>query len=537
MKFQEINRLFCIIRTFLFYGIENIFTKKHHYIFIIILKYVFFCHFSRRTLSFKIKLALEKLGPVWIKFGQMLSTRLDLFPNYIIKQLSDLQDKVTPVNKDTIINQIEKSLKSSIKKYFYKFNFIPLASASISQVHTAFLKENNKEVVIKVLRPNISILIKKDIKLMYFISNILNFFFIKFRRFRFLEVIANYEKDLNNEINLLNEVKNTKKLRNNFLKSKILYFPKIYEKYCSNSIIVMEKIYGIPISNISELKKHNIDMHLLAQRGVQIFFTQVFRDSFFHADMHPGNIFINYKDPKDPQYIGIDCGIVGVLNKEDKYYLAANFIAFFNRDYRKIAELHIDSGWVSPDTNISDLELAIFNVCEPIFQKPLSDISFGDILIKLFRTAKKFNMEIQPQLILLQKTLFYIEGIGRQLYPKLDLWKTAKPFLEKWIKKQNNIFYLINIFNKNIPSILHNLPQIPDILIQNIRFLKNFKYYIYQLSNNIKYNKQKKNVYINVLILFISISSSYLLYNNKNYFFAFISIINIFILMFNVIKK
>lgn len=249
----------------------------------------------------------------------------------------------------------------------------------------------------------------------------------------------------------------------------MLYVPEVYPDYCSESMMVMERIYGIPVSDVEALEAQGTNMQLLAERGVQVFFTQVFRDSFFHADMHPGNIFVSYEHPEDPQYIGIDCGIVGSLNKEDKRYLAENFIAFFNRDYRKVAELHVDSGWVPPDTNVEEFEFAIRTVCEPIFEKPLAEISFGHVLLNLFNTARRFNMEVQPQLVLLQKTLLYVEGVGRQLYPQLDLWKTAKPFLESWIKDQVGIPALVRAFKDKAPFWIERMPEIPELVYQSLQ--------------------------------------------------------------------
>lgn len=284
-------------------------------------------------------------------------------------------------------------------------------------------------MVIKVIRPDILPVIQADLKLIYRLARWVPRLLPDGRRLRPTEVVREYEKTLIDELNLLRESANAIQLRRNFENSPMLYIPEVYSDYCSQNMMVMERIYGIPVSDVAALEKNGTNMKLLAERGVKVFFTQVFRDSFFHADMHPGNIFVSHEHPENPQYIGIDCGIVGSLNKEDKRYLAENFIAFFNRDYRKVAELHVDSGWVPPDTNVEDFEFAIRTVCEPIFEKPLAEISFGHVLLNLFNTARRFNMEVQPQLVLLQKTLLYVEGVGRQLYPQLDLWKTAKRFL------------------------------------------------------------------------------------------------------------
>lgn len=520
MKLKEIYRFFYIIKIFLMYGIDELIYKRHlKFLFFLFRSIIFWIPKKNKIndIGYRIKITLETLGPVWIKFGQMLSTRLDFIPGNITRYLMLLQDQVEPFNSLEAIQIIETSLGSSIDKYFFNFNNNPLASASISQVHAAYLKTNNEPIIIKVLRPKIKNLIKKDIKLMYFLSHFLNFFFKKFRRFRFLEIVSVYEKILLNEINFLNEIKNTIQLKKNFKDSNILYIPKVYSNYSSKSILVVERIYGIPISNISALKEHGIDMKVLAERGVQIFFTQVFRDSFFHADMHPGNIFVSYISPNNPKYIGIDCGIIGSLNKDDKRYLAENFIAFFNRNYKKIAQLHIDSGWVSPETDILELEKAIYSVFEPIFKKPLQDISFGSVLLKLFNTAKRFNMQVQPQLILLQKTLFYVEGIGRQLYPNLDLWETAKPFLENWIKNEINIFSIINNTKKKLPYVISHIPDFLDSISNNMRFLKKIKYSIDNLSNkyNLHNKKQKKVYYIFIILIIFNIITIFL-YQESN---------------------
>lgn len=409
-------------------------------------------------------------GRRWIKFGQMLSTRRDLFPPHIADQLALLQDRVAPFEGKLAQQQIEKAMGGlPVETWFDDFSVEPLASASIAQVHTARLKENGKEVVIKVIRPDILPIIKADMKLIYRLARWVPRLLPDGRRLRPQEVVREYEKTLLDELNLLRESANAIQLRRNFEDSPMLYVPEVYPDYCSESMMVMERIYGIPVSDVEALEAQGTNMQLLAERGVQVFFTQVFRDSFFHADMHPGNIFVSYEHPEDPQYIGIDCGIVGSLNKEDKRYLAENFIAFFNRDYRKVAELHVDSGWVPPDTNVEEFEFAIRTVCEPIFEKPLAEISFGHVLLNLFNTARRFNMEVQPQLVLLQKTLLYVEGVGRQLYPQLDLWKTAKPFLESWIKDQVGIPALVRAFKDKAPFWIERMPEIPELVYQSLQ--------------------------------------------------------------------
>lgn len=421
----------------------------------------------------RITLALQALGPVFIKFGQMLSTRRDLLPPAIANELARLQDKVAPFSSDAATAIVLKSLNiAKLDLVFSQFDEQPLASASIAQVHAAVLKENGQHVVVKVLRPGIRKTIDADMELLYTLAGVLQKWLPDGKRLRPVEVVTEYQKTLVDELDLMRESANGIQLRRNFEGSQSLYVPEMYGDYCRHDVLVMERIYGIPISNIEALLAQNTNMKKLAERGVEVFFTQVFRDSFFHADMHPGNIFVSAEHPENPQYIAIDFGIVGTLNREDKRYLAENFIAFFNRDYRKVAQLHADSGWVPADTNIDEFEMAIRTVCEPIFQKPLAEISFGNVLLQLFNTARRFNMVVQPQLVLLQKTLLYIEGLGRQLYPQLDLWQTAKPFLESWMKEQIGVRAMLSKVKDNLPFWSEKLPEMPDLLYDSLRQVK-----------------------------------------------------------------
>ena len=421
----------------------------------------------------RIALALQSLGPVFIKFGQMLSTRRDLLPPEIADELAVLQDKVAPFPSESAQSIIRKALGlTHLDELFVEFHTEPLASASIAQVHAAKLKTNDQPVVVKVLRPDIRKTINADMELLFTLAQILQRWLPDGKRLRPVEVVREYQKTIVDELDLLRESANGIQLRRNFENSDALYVPEIYSDYCRNNVMVMERIYGVPISNIDALLAQKTNMKVLAERGVEVFFTQVFRDSFFHADMHPGNIFVATENPHDPKYIAIDFGIVGTLNKDDKRYLAENFIAFFNRDYRKVAQLHADSGWVPGDTNIDEFEVAIRTVCEPIFQKPLAEISFGNVLMQLFNTARRFNMEVQPQLVLLQKTLLYIEGLGRQLYPQLDLWKTAKPFLENWMKEQVGLRAMAGKVRANLPYWSEKLPEMPDLLYDGMQQVK-----------------------------------------------------------------
>ena len=421
-----------------------------------------------KTVGVRLRLALQSLGPVWVKFGQMLSTRRDLFEPALADELAKLQDKVDPFDGFQAQLLIEQALGlNNINELFDEFATTPLASASIAQVHTAKLRLADGEVadvVIKVIRPDIRNQILADLDLMADLAIMAAKFLPDGKRLRPREVVAEYRKTILDELDLQREAANAIQLRRNFENSDALYIPYVYSDHSRTNVMVMERIYGIPVSDNAALEAQDTDMELLAKRGVEVFFTQVFRDSFFHADMHPGNIFVSREHPRNPKFIGIDCGIVGTLNREDKRYLAENFVAFFNRDYRQVAQLHVDSGWVPADTSIEEFESAIRTVCEPIFQKPLAEISFGQVLMNLFNTARRFNMQVQPQLVLLQKTLLYIEGLGRQLYPQLDLWKTAKPFLEDWVKQQMGPWALLRQIKENLPFWAEKLPEMPTLL-------------------------------------------------------------------------
>jgi ubiquinone biosynthesis protein len=487
----ELRRLYLIIKVFLTYGLDELIPKKRFTLPLrFLLRLLFWLPFRHKTkpLGLRLRLALETLGPVWIKFGQMLSTRRDLFPSHIADQLALLQDHVAPFDGALARQCIEEALGGVIETWFDDFDQQALASASIAQVHTAVLKESGKEVVLKVIRPDILPVIQADIRLMLRLAGWAPRLVPDAQRLRPTEVVREYEKTLLDELNLLRETANAIQLRRNFTHSPMLYVPEVYPDYCRERLMVMERVYGIPVSDIAALKAQGTNMKVLAERGVQVFFTQVFRDSFFHADMHPGNIFVSYQHPEDPYYIGIDYGIVGSLNKEDKRYLAENFIAFFNRDYRKVAQLHVDSGWVPPDTNVEEFEFSIRTVCEPIFEKPLAEISFGHVLLNLFNTARRFNMQVQPQLVLLQKTLLYVEGLGRQLYPQLDLWTTAKPFLERWVNEQIGVSSMVRALKERAPYWIEKFPELPELVYDGLRQQKSMQYNMERLATLL--NKQ-----------------------------------------------
>lgn len=484
------------------------------HIYLIIVHYrldeIVFDKFSLRTLHFlsnfnplnwykrpnltrgeRIRLALETLGPVFIKFGQSLSTRRDLLPADIADELAKLQDQVAPFPGKVAKAIVEKEYNQTTDEIFAYFETEPMASASIAQVHKATL-HNGKSVVVKILRPDIANVIERDIALMYTLASLVSRYWIKGRRLRPREVVAEFENTILNELDLMREAANASQLRRNFLNSPLLHVPEIYWPYARNKILVMERIHGIPISHIESLKERNFDLKKLAERGVEIFFTQVFRDCFFHADMHPGNIFVAEDNPNNPQYIAVDFGIMGSLSPKDQRYLAENFLAFFNRDYRRVAILHIESGWVPPQTRIEHLEAAIRTVCEPIFEKPLAEISAGQMLLRLFQTAGRFNMEIQPQLMLLQKTLLNIEGLGRDLYPQLNLWDTAKPYIERWMQTQIGPRAFLRKIKENAPIWLERLPDLPDLVYKSLNQLStNNRKVETNLSLNSKENVMK----------------------------------------------
>nr|WP_163500992.1 ubiquinone biosynthesis regulatory protein kinase UbiB [Halomonas socia] len=417
-----------------------------------------------RSRSERLRLALEALGPIFVKFGQMLSTRRDLLPPDIADELKRLQDQVPPFPGDAAVALVEDELEMSLAEAFASFDTTPLASASIAQVHAARL-HGGEDVVVKIIRPAIDRVMRQDMALMYRVARVLARV-PEARRLRPVEVVRDYEATLFDELDLHKEAANTSQLKRNFKDSPLLYVPAIHWSLTRTRVMVQERIHGVPVAELGALEAQGTDLKKLAERGVEIFFTQVFRDNFFHADMHPGNIFVARGDPQDPQYIAIDCGIVGSLTREDQDYLARNLLAFFHQDYYEVAALHIESGWVAEDTRANEFAAAIRAVCEPILEKPLKDISFGQVLLGLFQTARRFNMEVQPQLVLLQKTLLNIEGLGRQLYPDLDLWSTAKPYLERWMKERAGPSGLWESLKRQAPELTRQLPELPVLAHQ-----------------------------------------------------------------------
>lgn len=459
-----ILRLLNINWVLITHGLDDLILKTHLFRPLRFLA-IFSPNFWRKkefgTRGERIRRTLEDLGPIYVKFGQALSTRKDILPDDIADELVKLQDKVPPFSDQQAREVIEQELGMSIATAFAEFSSSPLASASVAQVHAAVL-HSGEQVIVKVLRPDVEKWIHSDIGLLYELAYFAEKFWTEAKRLHAKEIVAEFEKTLLDELDLVREAGNATKLRRNFENSDALYVPAIHWEFTRRKVLVMERIYGIPVGNIEELRVADADFKLLAERGVEIFFTQVFRDNFFHADMHPGNIFVELPG----KYIAVDFGIVGTLSSSDQRYLAENLLAFFNRDYRRVAEMHIQSGWVPAHTRVEEFESAIRSVCEPIFDKPLKDISFGLLLLRLFQTARRFDMEVQPQLVLLQKTLLNIEGLGRQLYPDLDLWQTAKPFLEAWFKERVSPKAKIQQALKKFPELAEHFPEIPTLLFQ-----------------------------------------------------------------------
>ncbi len=411
----------------------------------------------------RLRMALEELGPIFVKFGQVLSTRRDLIPADIVEELALLQDRVPPFDSDLAIAQIQRSLGDHPDRLFATFERIPVASASIAQVHFATLKDGT-QVAVKVLRPGMRKSIDEDVALMHLAADVASRLWVDAKRLKPREVVAEFDKHLHDELDLMREAANASQLRRNFADGNLLLVPEMFWDYCSSNVITMERMHGIPVSQTERLIEAGVDLKKLSSDGVEIFFTQVFRDGFFHADMHPGNILVSIDPATFGRYIALDFGIVGTLNDFDKDYLSQNFLAFFRRDYKRVAEAHIESGWAPKETRVDELESAVRACCEPIFDRPLKDISFGQILLRLFQTSRRFNVEVQPQLVLLQKTMLNIEGLGRQLDPDLDLWKTAKPYLERWMAEQVGWQGMLERLKAEAPRYTHVLPQLPRLV-------------------------------------------------------------------------
>jgi len=467
----QILRLLHINQVLVRNGLDEIVFATHLFRPFRVLMYLLPWNWWRRDRlprAVRLRQTLEELGPIFIKFGQILSTRRDLLPDDIADELAKLQDRVPPFPGQQARKIAEQAYGCPLSEVFTEFDETPLASASIAQVHTATLKDGRK-VVVKIVRPRIRKIIQRDVGLLYIIADLAERYWQEGHRLRPRAVVAEFEKTLFDELDLMREAANASQLRRNFTDSPMLYIPEVYWPHTRKQVMVMERIHGIPVGDVDALRAAGIDLKRLSEMGVEIFFTQVFSHNFFHADMHPGNIFVS----EEGQYIAVDFGIMGTLNPEDQRYLAENFLAFFNRDYQRVAELHVQSGWVPKDTRVDEFESAIRSVCEPIFERPLKEISFGRLLLHLFQTARRFNMEIQPQLVLLQKTLLNIEGLGRQLYPDLDLWQTAKPFLEHWMHRHVGYRAFLRTLKQTAPQVAGQLPLLPSMLYDTLHQAQN----------------------------------------------------------------
>ncbi len=466
MRPRVLSRLLQIQRVLVKYGLDEIILATHLFRplrFAFYLSPATWIHRDRAgSRGERLRLALEELGPIFMKFGQMLSTRRDLLPRDIADELEKLQDRVPPFPGTEARAIVAAAYEAPIEEVFTRFEETPLAAATIAQVHAAQLKDG-KEVVVKVVRPGIRALIERDLEVLYTLAHLANRYWPDAHRLRPVEVVREYEKTILDELDLMREAANASQIRRNFAGSMQLYVPEVYWDYCRKNVMVMERVRGVLINNVEELKRRGANIKRLAENGVEIFFTQAFRHNFFHADMHPGNIFVLLDDPEHPRYAAVDFGIVGSLEPRDQHYLAANFSAFFDHDYRRIAQLHLDAGWIPAHVRVDELESAVRTVCEPIANKPLKEISFGQVLISLFEAAQRFDAQMQPQLMLIQKTLLQIEGVGRQLYPELDLWKTAQPLLRQWAHerwKPRNVWREVRA---QLPDFVQALAQVPPL--------------------------------------------------------------------------
>jgi ubiquinone biosynthesis protein len=468
MRLRVLTRLLNIQRVLIKHGLDEIILATHLFRPVRFAFYLSPASWFRGsklagTRGERLRLALEELGPIFMKFGQTLSTRRDLLPTDIADELAKLQDRVPPFPGTVARRLIEEAYGQPVGDVFATFDENPLAAATIAQVHVAQLKDG-KDVVVKVVRPGIRALIEQDLEVMDALARLAERYWTEGHRLRPVEVVGEYEKTILDELDLMREAGNAAQLKRNFANSNLLYVPDVYWDLCRKNVMVMERIHGVLISDLGELRRLGTNFQRLAENGVEIFFTQVFRHNFFHADMHPGNVFVLAGDPEHPRYAAVDFGIVGTLDPRDQHYLAENFLAFFDRDYHRVARLHVDSGWVPAGTRVDELESAVRTVCEPIFNKPLKEISFGQVLIRLFETAQRFQMTVQPQLILLQKTLLQIEGLGRQLYPDLDLWKTAQPILREWMRGRYSVRAVVRSFREQLPDLTEALKLTPQLL-------------------------------------------------------------------------
>jgi ubiquinone biosynthesis protein len=469
VRLRVVVRLLQIQRVLLRHGLDDYVRATHLYrplrLLFFLLPWMWVARGREANRAVRLREALEELGPIFVKFGQALSTRRDLLPPDIADELAKLQDRVPPFPGSVARERISAAYGQSVEQVLAEFDDTPLAAASIAQVHVARLK-SGEEVVVKVLRPGMREVIGRDLEVLQALADLAQRYWAEGQRLRPRELVAEYEKTILDELDLMREAANASQLKRNFAGSDLLYVPDVYWDYCRKDVMVMERIHGVPISDLARLKAAGTDIKQLAENGVRIFFTQVFRHNFFHADMHPGNIFVLVDDPDHPRYAAVDFGIVGTLDPRDQHYLAENFLAVFERDYRRVAMLHLESGWVPPGARVEELESAVRTVCEPIFDKPLKDISFGRILLRLFEISRRFNVQIQPQLVLLQKTLLNVEGLGRDLYPELDIWSTATPILRDWMRERVGVGALFKSLRTQAPQLLEAARVLPAALAQ-----------------------------------------------------------------------
>jgi ubiquinone biosynthesis protein len=472
VKLRVLMRLLEIQRVLLRHGLDEYVRATHLYrplrFLNLLSPSVWFARRGAQSRAERLRLALEELGPIFVKFGQAVSTRRDLLPADVADELAKLQDRVPPFPGAIARARIEAAYGRPLSEMFSEFDENPLAAASIAQVHGARLPRG-EEVVVKVLRPGMREVIGRDLEVLHALADLAQRYWVEGRRLRPRELVDEYQKTILDELDLMREAANASQLKRNFAGSRLLYVPEVYWDHCRTEVMVMERIHGVPISDLARLKAAGTDIARLAENGVRIFFTQVFRHNFFHADMHPGNIFVLIDDPAAPRYAAVDFGIVGTLDPGDQYYLAENFLAVFDRDYRRVAQLHLESGWVPPGTRIDEMESAVRTVCEPIFDRPLKDISFGRILLRLFEISRRFNMQIQPQLLLLQKTLLNIEGLGRDLYPQLDVWSTASPILREWMRERTSVRALLGSLRREAPELMSVARNLPPLLQRLMR--------------------------------------------------------------------
>jgi ubiquinone biosynthesis protein len=465
---RQLLRLLAIQRVLARHRLDEIILAIHlfrPFRFLLYLSPLYWARRDRGPEGERIRRALEDLGPVFVKLGQMFSTRRDLLPDEIADELAKLQDAVPPFSAARARAVIEEALGAPVEALFESFDERPLASASIAQVHAARTR-GGEEVVIKVVRPDIEAQIRRDVGLAKQMAALAERYWSEGRRLHLKQIVVDYEQTILDELDMMREAANLSQVGRNFSRGEhLLTVPEVDWELTRERILVMNRVRGVPVGDLQSLRQLGVDMKRLAELGVEIFFTQVFRDNFFHADMHPGNIMVDADNPAYPKYVAVDFGIMGSLTEGDQRYLAENFLAFFNRDYRRVAMLHLESGWVPVTTRADELEAAFRSVCEPIFERPFSEISFALLLLKLFRTGRRFGMEVQPQLVLLQKTLLYIEGLGKQLYPDLDLWETAKPFLERWIRERKGFEGLKRKVLHETPDLLEQLPEVPRVVI------------------------------------------------------------------------